>query len=60
VRVHDSPAGATDEDSATVPVNPFRPVTVIVEVAAAFARAVAVVGLAVTEKSWIVTVTIAV
>jgi len=60
VRVHVRPAGVTDDESATVPVNPFRLVTVIVEVAAALARAVELVGLAVTLKSWIVTVTVAV
>ncbi len=60
VRVHVKPAGVTEDVSATVPANPFRLVTVIVEVAAAFARAVALVGLAVTLKSWIVTVTVAV
>jgi len=60
VRVQVKPAGVTDEDRATVPVKPLRLVTVIVEVAAAFANAVALVGLAVTEKSWIVTVTVAV
>jgi len=51
VSVQVNPAGVTEEDNATVPVNPLRLVTVIVEVAAAFANAVAVVGLAVTEKS---------
>jgi len=60
VRVHVNPAGVTDEDRATVPAKPFRLVTVIVDVAAAFANAVALVGLAVTEKSWILTVTVAV
>jgi len=60
VSVHVNPAGVTDEERATVPANPLRLVTVIVEVAAAFARAVALVGPAVTEKSWIVTVTVAV
>jgi len=42
-----------------VPANPLRLVTVIVEVAAALASAVALVGLAVTVKSWTVTVTTA-
>ncbi len=60
VRVQVNPAGVTDEVRATVPAKPLRLVTVIVEVAAALASAVAVVGLAVTEKSWIVTVTVAV
>jgi len=60
VRVQVRPAGATEEDSATVPVNPLRLVTVIVELAEAPARTVAVAGLAVTEKSWMVTVTVAV
>jgi len=59
VRVHVNPAGVTDDERATVPANPFRLVTVIVDVAAAFARAVALVGLAVTLKSWIVTATVA-
>jgi len=60
VRVQVNPTGVTEDDRATVPANPLRLVTVIVEVAAAFARAVALVGLAVTLKSWIVTVTVAV
>jgi len=59
VRVHVRPAGATDEDRATVPVKPFRLVTVIVEVSAALASAVALVGLAVTLKSCMVTFTVA-
>ena len=42
------PAGATVDDRATVPVNPFTGATVIVEVAAAPARALTLVGLAVT------------
>ena len=54
------PAGVTDDVSATVPVNPLTGATVIVDAAAAFARAVTLVGLAVTVKSWIVTVTVAV
>ncbi len=60
VRVHVKPAGLTEDVRATVPVKPFRLVTVIVEVAAALASAVALVGLAVTLKSWIVGVTVAV
>jgi len=60
VKVHVRPAGVTEDDRATVPAKPFKLVTVIVELAAAFARAVALVGLAVTLKSWIVTVTVAV
>jgi len=51
VSVHVKPVGVTLEDRATVPVNPFRLVTVIVEVAAAFASAVTLVGLAVMLKS---------
>ena len=60
VRVHVRPAGVTEDVRATVPVKPFTGATVIVEVAAALARAVAEVGLADTVKSWIVTVTVAV
>jgi len=60
VRVHVSPAGETDEDRATVPVKPLRLVTVIVDAAAVPAFTATLVGLAVTEKSWIVTVTVAV
>ena len=60
VSVHVRPLGVTLDDKATVPVNPLRLVMVIVEVAAAFAGAVALVGLAVTVKSLIVTVTVAV
>jgi len=60
VRVHVKPAGVTDDDRVTVPVKPFRAVTVMVDVAAALASAVALVGLAVRLKSWIVTVTVAV
>jgi len=58
VNVHVNPAGVTEVESATVPAKPFRLVTVIVEAAAAFARAVTVVGLAVTEKLWKVKVTL--
>jgi len=60
VRVHVRPAGVTEEDSATVPVIPLSLVTVMVDAAAALARADTLVGLAVTEKSWMVTVTVAV
>ena len=60
VRVQVNPVGVTEEVSATVPAKPLRLVTVIVDVAAAFANAVTEVGLAVTEKSWMVTVTVAV
>jgi len=42
------PAGETVEVRATVPVNPFTGVTVIVEVAAAPELAAILVGLAVT------------
>jgi len=59
VRVHVRPAGATEDDRATVPANPFRLVTVIVDAAAVPALTATVVGLAVTLKSWIVTVTVA-
>jgi len=48
LRVHVRPAGDTVEARATVPVKPFNGVTVIVEVAAAPARALTAVGLAVT------------
>ena len=48
VRVHVRPAGDTVEVSATVPVKPFTGATVIVEAAAAPARTVTLVGLAVT------------
>jgi len=47
-RVHVNPAGDTVDASATVPVNPFSGATVIVEVAVAPARALTLVGLAVT------------
>jgi hypothetical protein len=53
------PAGETDEVRATVPVNPWSGATVIVEVPAALARAVTLVGLAVTVKSLTVTATVA-
>ncbi len=54
------PAGETVDVRVTVPVNPFRGVTVIVEAAEAPARTVTLVGLAVTWKSLTVTVTVAV
>jgi hypothetical protein len=57
VRVQARPAGVTAEVSATVPVKPLTGETVIVEVAAAPARALRLVGLAAIEKS--VTVTVA-
>jgi len=61
VRVQVKPVtGEIEVESATVPVNPFRLVTVTVEVAAVPARTVAVAGLTATEKSLIVTVTVAV
>jgi hypothetical protein len=46
--VHVNPAGETVDANATVPVNPFTGATVIVEVAVAPARALTLVGLAVT------------
>jgi len=59
LRVHVRPAGETDEVRATVPVNPCRGATVIVDVPVAPASTVTLVGLAVTEKSRTVKVTIA-
>jgi len=53
------PAGETTEDRATVPVNAFTGATVIVDVAVAPARALTVVGLAVTVKSLTLIVTVA-
>ncbi len=53
-------AGDTEEVRATVPVNPWSGATVIVEVPAVPALAVTLVGEAVTEKSLMVTVTVAV
>jgi hypothetical protein len=47
-RVHVRPAGETIEANATVPVNPFRGATVMVDVAVAPARAFTAVGLAAT------------
>ncbi len=49
--VHAKPAGETVEVKATVPVSPFTGATVIVEVAVVFARAVTLVGDAVSVKS---------
>ena len=60
VRVQVSPAGETVEVRATVPVKPLTGATVIVEVALAPARALTLVGAAVTVKSVTVTVTVAV
>ena len=60
MRVQVNPAGDTDDVNATVPAKPLSGATVIVDVAAAFARALALVGLAATVKSWMVTVTVAV
>jgi len=48
-RVHVSPAGATVDVRATVPVNPLIGATVMVEVPVAPASALTAVGLAVTE-----------
>ena len=60
VRVQVSPAGETDEVRVTVPVNPLSGATVMVDVPATPALVVTLVGLAVTEKSLTVTVTVAV
>ena len=60
VKVQVSPAGDTEDVSATVPVNPWSGATVMVEEPAALASAVTLVGLAVTVKSLTVTVTVAV
>ncbi len=60
LRVHVNPAGDTELVSATVPVNPFTGATVMVEVAAVPALTPTEVGLAVTEKSVTVYVTVAV
>jgi hypothetical protein len=59
LRVQVRPAGDTAEVSATVPVNALTGATVIVEVAVAPARAVTLVGAAVTVKSRMLTVTVA-
>ena len=59
VRVQVKPAGDTELVSATVPVKPWTGATVIVEVAAVPTVVVTAVGLAVTVKSFTVTVTVA-
>ncbi len=59
LRVHVRPAGETVVASVTVPVNPLSGATVTVEVAVPTTVAVTFVGLAVTEKSRTVTVTVA-
>ena len=55
VRVQVNPAGETADVRVTVPVNPLIGATVMVEVPAAPARTVTVVGDAVTEKSGVAT-----
>ncbi len=60
LRVQVRPAGATEDVSATVPVNPLTGATVMVEVAAVPAVVVTVFGDALTVKSVTVTVTVAV
>ncbi len=57
--MHVNPAGDTELVNATVPVNPWSGATVIVEVAAVPAVVLTEVGLAVTVKSFTVTVTVA-
>jgi hypothetical protein len=60
VRVQVKPvAGETVAVRETIPLNPFRAVTVIVEVPEAPARTVTVAGLAAIVKSWTVKVTVA-
>jgi len=59
LRVQVRPAGETVEVNATVPVKALTGATVIVDVAVAPARAVTLVGLAVTVKSRMLTVTVA-
>ena len=59
LRVHVRPAGETVDVSATVPVNPFNGATVIVEVTAVPEFVATLVGLALTVKSLMVTVTVA-
>ena len=54
-----TPAGEAAEVRATVPVKALTGATVIVEVAVAPARALTAVGLAVTVKSRMLTVTVA-
>jgi hypothetical protein len=60
VRVQVRPAGETADVRATVPVKLFTGATVMVEVAAVPAVVVTAVGLAVTLKSVMLTVTVAV
>jgi len=60
VRVQVRPAGDTEEVRPTVPVNPLTGATVMVEVAAMPTLTLAVVGLALTEKSVTMNVTVAV
>jgi len=57
--VHVRPAGDTADVSATDPVNPLTGATVIVDVPVPPAAKVTVVGLAVTVKSRMLTVTVA-
>jgi len=59
LNVQVTPAGETVEVRATVPVNPLTGATVIVEVTAAPARALALVGLALMAKSRMLTVIVA-
>ena len=58
--MHVRPAGATDDVRATVPVKPLTGATVMVEAAAVLTVVVTAVGLAVTWKSTILYVTVAV
>jgi len=60
VRVHVNPAGETELVRATVPVKPLTGATVMVEAAAVLTVVVTAVGLAVTWKSTILYVTVAV
>ncbi len=60
VKVQVRPAGETEEVRPTVPVKPFTGATVIVEVAATPTLTLAAVGLALTEKSVTMNVTVAV
>jgi len=60
VKVQVNPAGDTELVRATVPVNPWRGATVMVDAAAVPEVVVTLVGLAVTVKSLTVTVTVAV
>ena len=59
LRVQVRPAGETVKVNATVPVNALTGATVMVEVPVAPARALTLVGLAVTVKSRTLTVTVA-